>query len=175
MNKNSIYFIALVLISTFGAIKSQFGIDKAALYQNPCVSKTTCSACIQTEKCAWCMQPDFADRPRCFQPDLKTSTPCPEEFVVNPDNELIMVRDHALSRGGQVLSGGGMVSGGTIDEEESGSSSMSGGSSASRGSSGSGGASGSGAGSVVQISPQQVHLKLRISKKVSRKILQDSH
>lgn len=164
MNKSSIYFLALVLISTFGTIQSQFGGEKTVSFQNPCVSKTSCSACIQTQKCAWCMQPEFGDRPRCFQPDLKPSTPCPEEFVINPDNEQIMIRDYALSRGGKALSGGGgMVSGGTIEEEESGHSSMSGSSSASGGASMSGGSSGSASGSVVQISPQHVHLKLRIS------------
>lgn len=164
MNRNSIYFLALVLISTFGAIESQFGFEKAALFQNPCVSKTSCSACIQTEKCAWCMKPDFGDRPRCFQPDVKLATPCPEEFVVNPDNEQIMIQDWALSRGGgQTLGGGGRVSGVSIEEQESGGSSMSGGSHASGGSSMSGGSRGSAGGSVVQISPQKVHLKLRIS------------
>lgn len=56
------------------------------------------------------------------------------------------------------------MSGGSISEQESGFGSMSGGSSGSSGSSMSGGASGSGSGSVVQISPQHVHLKLRISK-----------
>lgn len=163
MNKNSIYLLAFVLLSTFGAIESQFGIDKAALFTNPCVSKTNCGACIQTQKCAWCMQPDFGDRPRCFQPDLKPATPCPEEFVVNPDNEQIMIRDYALSRGGQYLSGGGMVSGGSMSGQESSSGSMSGQSSGSGGSSMSGSASGSGKGGAVQISPQEVKLKLRIS------------
>jgi integrin beta 1 len=163
MNKNSMYLIAFVLLSTFGAIESQFGIEKGSLSANPCVSKTSCSGCIQTQKCAWCMQPDFGDRPRCFQPDLKPATPCPEEFVVNPDNEQIMIEDYALSRGGEYLSGGGMVSGGSMSGHESSSGSMSGGSSSSGGSSMSGGSSGSGRGSVVQISPQKVHLKLRIS------------
>lgn len=164
MNKCSIYLVAVVLLSAFGAIESQFGIEKAALFQNPCVSKTSCSACIQTQKCAWCMQPEFGDRPRCFQPDVKPSTPCPEEFVINPDNEQILIRGAALSRGSKATSGGGgRVSGGTYEEEESGHSSMSGSSSASGGSSMSGGASGSGSGSVVQITPQHVHLKLRIS------------
>ena len=164
MNKSSIYFLALVLICSFGAIESQFGTsEKVALFQNPCVSKTSCSGCIQTQNCAWCMQPDFGDRPRCFQPDLKLATPCPEEFVVNPDNEQIMVRDYALSRGGKALSGGTMVSGGSVYEEESGSSSMKGGSQSSGGFRESGGGSSSASGGVVQISPQEVHLKLRIS------------
>lgn len=160
---NSIYLLAFVLLSTFGAIESQFGIDKSALFTNPCVSKTTCSACIQTQKCAWCMQPDFGDRPRCFQPDLKPATPCPEEFVVNPDNEQILIENLSLSRGGEFIGGGGMVSGGSMSGHEESSSSMSGGSSGAGGSSVSGGASGSGHGHVVQISPQKVHLKLRIS------------
>lgn len=163
MKKNSINLLALVLLSTFGAIESQFGIDTASLSANPCVSKTNCGACIQTQNCAWCMQPDFSDRPRCFQPDLKPSTPCPEEFVVNPDNEQIMMRDYGLSRGGESVSGGTMVSGGSMSGHESSSGSMSGSSQGSGGSSMSGSGSGSGKGSVVQIRPQEVRLKLRIS------------
>lgn len=163
MNNSSIYFLALVLISTFGAIQSQFGFDRSVSLQNPCVKKTTCSACIQTEKCAWCMQPDFGERPRCFQPDLKPQTPCPEEFVVNPDNEIYAIQADALSRGGKQLSDGKWVTGVSGFEQEGGMGSMSGGSSASGGSSMSGSASGSGSAKVVQISPQNVNLKLRIS------------
>lgn len=109
------------------------------------------------------MKPDFGDRPRCFQPDVKLATPCPEEFVVNPDNEQIIMQDWALSRGGtQSSSGGGRVSGGSIDEQESGGSSMSGGSQSSGGSSMSGGGHGSAGGRIVQVSPQIAKLKLRV-------------
>lgn len=166
MNRNMILLHALVLLGIFGAIESQV-FDKAALFTNPCTGKTNCGSCIQTSNCAWCMQPDFGDRPRCFQPDLKPATPCPEEFVVNPDNEQIMIRDEMLSRGGQYLGGGTMVSGGSASGQQSGSGSMSGSSSASGGSSMSGSASGSGSGSVVQISPQEVKLKLRISELIN--------
>jgi integrin beta 1 len=162
MYKNMIYLHALVLLSIFGAIESQL-MSKAALSTNPCTGKTNCGSCIQTSTCAWCMDPDFGDRPRCFQPDLKPATNCSEEFVVNPDNEQIMMRDEMLSRGGQYLGGGSMVGGGSMSGHSSGSGSMSGSSSGSGGSSMSGSASGSGKGSVVQISPQEVKLKLRIS------------
>lgn len=163
MDKSLTCFLgACVLISVFGAIESQSG--NIALAQNPCVTKATCGSCIQTQKCAWCMQPEFGNRPRCFQPDINAAKGCPEEFVVNPDNEQIIEKGWALSRGGgQTLGGGTMVSGGSMYEEESGQSSMSGHSSASGGSSMSGGSSGSASGGVVQISPQRVNLKLRIS------------
>jgi integrin beta 1 len=160
MNKNMICVQALVLLSIVCAIESQ-SIDKAALFTNPCTGKTNCGLCIQTSSCAWCMQPDFGDRPRCFQPDLKPATPCPEEFVVNPDNEQIMMREAMLSRGSAYLGDGSMVSGGSASGHGSSSGSMSGHGSASGGSSGHGSSSGSG--SVVQISPQEVKLKLRIS------------
>lgn len=110
------------------------------------------------------MQPDFGDRARCFQPDVKPASTCPEEFVINPDNEQILVRSEALSRGGMSMSGGGYESGGTYYEEGGSQGSISGGTSGISGGSGSGGSSGSSSGGVVQISPQHVQLKLRISK-----------
>jgi integrin beta 1 len=163
MEKSSIYFLgAFVLISIFSAIESQS--SSLALTQNPCVTKANCGSCIQTQKCAWCMQPEFGDRPRCFQPDINAAKGCPEEYVVNPDNEQLIERGWGLSRGGgQSSDGGTMVSGGSVYEEESGHSSMSGSSSASGGSSMSGSSSGSSSGGVVQITPQRVNLKLRIS------------
>lgn len=165
MNRNSIYIIAIILISSISAITTQsLGIDKAELKQDSCVSKTSCGSCIQTQKCAWCSQPEFGDRPRCFMPDVRPAVPCPEELIVNPDNEQIFVSNSSLSKGGkQISGGGGMVSGGTYEEFQSGQSSMSGGSSASGGSSMSGGASGSSESSIVQIQPQHVALKLRVS------------
>jgi integrin beta 1 len=135
----------LVLLSIIGFIVAQ---PQNLPGSNPCTGKTDCGSCIQIDVCAWCMQPDFGDRPRCFQPDLKSSSPCPEEFVFNPDNEQIMMSEAMLSRKSAL--GQGSSSG-----------SMSGHGSASGGSSGHGSSSGSG--SVVQISPQEVKLKLRIS------------
>ena len=163
MTRYSILLLASVLLSTFIVINSQNLEKPVALTQNPCTSKTTCSSCIQTQKCAWCMQPEFGERPRCFQPDLRPATLCPEEFVVNPDNEAILYRALALSRAGYELTGGGMASGGSFEGEGHGSSSMSGSVSTSGGGSASGGASGSASGGVVQVSPQHVGLRLRVS------------
>lgn len=68
---------------------------------NKCTSKSSCSACIQTPDCAWCSNPDYGDRPRCYQPDLRTYQQCDEAFVVCPDNEQIMIAEsesHLFSR-----------------------------------------------------------------------------
>ena len=45
------------------------------LGQNPCVSKQTCSECLQTPTCAWCSQPGYAASdgsplPRCNQEEF---------------------------------------------------------------------------------------------------------
>lgn len=42
----------------------------ALLGQNPCVSKQSCSECLQTAACAWCSRPEFtaadgSPLPRC--------------------------------------------------------------------------------------------------------------
>lgn len=159
---NSMYFLAAVLLSMLGAIESQ-SIVNPTLSANPCANKLNCGACIQTQSCAWCMDPEFGDRPRCFAHELKPATTCPEEFVVNPDNEQIMVKDDALSRGGVAISDGTIVSGGSMSGHESSSGSMSGNSQSSGGSNMQGSGSGQKSEDVVQISPQEVRLKLRIS------------
>lgn len=149
MNKYSLSVFVLVLINLVSLSHSQFGgVDKPAAYsQSSCASKETCSSCIQTPKCAWCAQDDFGDRPRCFQPDLKPATSCDEAFVVDPGNEMALLSSNALSRGS------GMYSESSHQSEHS---------SSSRGSSSKGGSS-SASGGVVQISPQHVKLKLRVS------------
>ena len=45
------------------------------LGQNPCVSKQTCSECLQTPSCAWCSQPQYSASdgsplPRCNQEEF---------------------------------------------------------------------------------------------------------
>ena len=45
------------------------------LGQNPCVSKQSCSECLQTPTCAWCSQPGYAASdgsllPRCNQEEF---------------------------------------------------------------------------------------------------------
>lgn len=116
MNKASVLFVALAFINTFGAIESQFDSEKAELHENVCSYKTTCASCIQTPKCAWCMQ-------TCFQSDQEA--PCAEEFVFNPNNAQSLIRNLPLSRGDR---------------------------------------SGNSGSSAVQIKPQHVQLKLRVSK-----------
>lgn len=104
--------------------------------QNSCVTKANCSACIQTPKCSWCTQPQFGDGPRCFKPELKSPSQCPEEFIIDPQNEQILIRNEALSRRAKTSSSGSSASsGGSGYESES----------------------------LIQISPQEVKLKLRIS------------
>lgn len=135
--------------------------------QNPCVNKRNCHECIQTQSCAWCMQPDFGERPRCFQPSYTTLGACKEEFTWNPDNEQKLIINRELTRAGSRNAGGQMVYGGSYEANSSHSSSFSSHSSTSYGASSRASASGSSSGEIVQISPQRVNLKLRISKFLS--------
>ncbi|XP_037807558.1 integrin beta-PS isoform X1 [Lucilia sericata] len=134
------------------------------LIQNPCVNKRTCHECIQTQSCAWCMQPDHGDKPRCFQHSY--SNVCPEEFIWNPDTVQSFTINRELTRAGYAAgaAGGQMSYGGSYYANSSYSSSSSGSYSGSYGASGAAGAAGSFSGSdIVQISPQRVSLKLRIN------------
>lgn len=157
--------LVLLLLVTLVPTYGQFS-DKLSVAQNPCVSKTTCRDCIQTKSCAWCMEPDFGDRSRCFQPSVASITgSCPEQYTWNPDHEeRILIREE-LTRAGKSAAGGsasGVHISSSGEYSASGSSSSSGTfSSSSRGS-----ASGSrsSSGKIVQIYPQRVGLKLRISK-----------
>ena len=64
-------------------------------HSNPCDKKETCSACLQTEACAWCMQPDYLGpdgslRPRCkeeefFQAPSRVS--CSSDYITKPNKE----------------------------------------------------------------------------------------
>ncbi|XP_023340039.1 integrin beta-PS [Eurytemora carolleeae] len=84
----------LLLVS---AVSAQFSYraDRGSglLIQNPCVSKETCSKCLQTPTCAWCMQPvynstDGSPLPRCNQEEffIGSNTRCESRFIVNPEN-----------------------------------------------------------------------------------------
>lgn len=157
----------LLLFGLFCISTSQGQIsERLPLLQNPCVTKTTCRDCIQTPSCAWCMDPDFGDKPRCFDPSYFTST-CPEAFTWNPDNEQSIYMNRLLSRAGARSGGGQWESGSSYEYSASGSSSFSSSSRGAHGSAASGAAAGAGAasgsGSIVQIAPQRVGLKLRIS------------
>lgn len=163
----------------------------AKLEQNPCTNKVNCRECIQTQNCGWCMKPDYGDLPRCFL-HTPNKEVCPEEFQWMPGtSERILINKDltkAISSGGAAWTGGGQFIGqeGSVHQSGSsgsysassssssyGSSSISGSSSSSgfSASAGSQSAYGSAAmgasaagGEIVQIKPQRVSLKLRISK-----------
>lgn len=179
-------FVLLCILSTEYIANSQFSPNVTPL--NPCSSKTTCRDCIQTKGCAWCMDPEYgSERPRCVDPSHFSFTQCRKEFIYNPDNEITIKMDHELTRSGQSIQGGVYSSGSSYSASSSGSSEISGSYSASGGSSMSGrqsssggsygsrsssmsGGSSSASGAafgfgsqIVQIRPQIVDLKLRIS------------
>lgn len=148
-----------------------------------CASKLTCHECIQAKSCSWCLQPDYGDKPRCFQPSHdKSINNCSEEYTWDPDNEQRLVIYEELTRGGISQSGGGggggqSMAGGYEASSSKGSHYSSGSSyenyskqtqtSASHSSRKSGMhtsyGSHSESGRIVQIYPQRVNLKLRIS------------
>lgn len=173
------------LVTLLALTISPIQCEQSDLYQlplqNPCVVKTSCRECIQTKACVWCMNPDFADKPKCFHPSsVSLYSSCGEQYIWDPDNAERIVIGRGLTRASSAMSssssGGGYVSGAygsssfsssSSRKEESSSSS---GFSASGGSSGSGSSHGSNSGSfsdssshIVQIYPQRVSLKLRAS------------
>lgn len=146
-----------------------------------CASKLTCHECIQTKSCSWCLQPDYGDKPRCFQPTHdKSINNCQEEYTWDPDNEQRLVIFEELTRGGIAQGGGGgqSMAGGSYEASSSKGRYHSSGStyesynretqsSASHSHRESGihtaYGSHSESGRIVQIYPQRVNLKLRIS------------
>jgi len=92
--------LLLALLVVLPAIYGQYSYkqDRSSriLIQNPCVSKETCSKCIQTPTCAWCMQPvynstDGSPLPRCNQEEFylasSSRAQCESRFIVNPQND----------------------------------------------------------------------------------------
>lgn len=107
ISRRSLYVCAVLLLVVVLAnfVQSQLA---EKLIQNPCVSKQTCHDCIQAKSCAWCLQPDIGDKPRCFQPSLSPlSGGCPEEYTYNPDNVETLLVKKALSRGGSSVASRG--------------------------------------------------------------------
>ena len=52
-------FVLLTFESQVSLVNCQFSRNdyrSGFLVQNPCVSKQTCSECLQTPTCAWCMK-----------------------------------------------------------------------------------------------------------------------
>lgn len=114
--------------------------------QNPCVNKASCHECIQTPTCAWCSQPEYGEKNRCFQPNLEDPLKqCDEAYIYNPDNVFSVVDNRNLSKASKYHS------------------SQSGAAASSSSSSSSSGSSYGGHSEAVQISPQRVSLKLRIN------------
>lgn len=180
-------YTSAVLLLVFVLARTAESQFPEKLIQNPCVSKTTCRDCIQTKSCAWCLQPDFGDKPRCFNPSLSAfAGGCPEEYTWNPDHEEhLLIREELTRAGSAAAHGGGQsIAGGTYEASSSrehyGSSSYSGSSySKQRESSATSSRKGysqntqfgsySSSGKIVQIYPQRVGLKLRISKILPKK------
>lgn len=112
---------------------------------------------------------NFGDRKRCFQPNINTNAnlQCDEAYIVNPDNVFSLIEARHLKKASSSRGSGydgGYEAGYEYSESHSSSGSFS--SSSSFGSGGSySGSSGYLQHEAVQISPQRVGLKLRISKK----------
>ncbi|XP_055388340.1 integrin beta-PS isoform X2 [Condylostylus longicornis] len=154
--------ITLCFVILFCAVihntNAQGFLDKYT--HNPCISKSSCRECIRTKSCAWCMKEDFGDSPRCFEPSVPSYRQCPEEFIVNPDNEEKILFGRNLTRAKKMItaqSDEGYFSGAGYQESYSYSSSS--GSS----SYGQNSYSYSQTRRIVQISPQRVSLKMRVN------------
>lgn len=100
------YIVALVVllcvVSSYQ--QKQIPVPEKLVNQNPCVSKQTCSECIQTSTCAWCAQPDYGNgtsTKRCFQPNRNSKTgklQCRSEYIINPDNVYTILQSRQLSK-----------------------------------------------------------------------------
>lgn len=177
IHRHSIYFYAVLVLTI------TLNVAQSASYESTpssCASKLTCHECIQAKSCSWCLQPDYGDKPRCFQPSHdKSINNCAEEYTWDPDNEQRLVIAEELTRGGISQSGGGQsIAGGSYEASSSKGSHHSSGStyesynrqtqtSATHSHKQSGMhtsyGSHSESGRIVQIYPQRVNLKLRIS------------
>lgn len=95
ISRHHTYWCALVLLVIISAnlVQSVF----VESLQRPCNGKKTCHECIQTKGCAWCAQPDFGER--CFQNNTSPVTgSCAEPFVFSPINEQQITRALELTR-----------------------------------------------------------------------------
>lgn len=166
-------FIVLALVLTLQIVVAAGPKAEKFTSQNPCASKSSCSGCIQTKTCAWCLQPqaDFGDNARCFQPSYDSNNVCPEEFTYNPDSQLTQIINKELSRSKrQSFLAGEDGAGGVVGESATGykqTSSSSGSYSSHSYNSQTGHTSTSTSWrseqEIVQIKPQRVNLKLRVS------------
>lgn len=171
----------LILLALFVSLHL-VAAAKPSTEQNPCSGKATCSQCIQTKTCAWCLQPqaNFEGRERCFQPSYDSLTTCPEEFTYNPDSQLTETINKELTRRKRLDAGAGYEddsAAAAAGYQQSSASNYSYSSSSYRSSSGSSSSSSSNSmswrseGEIVQIKPQRVNLRLRISEWMSGVVL----
>lgn len=178
ISRQSWYLCAVLLVAITSKLVQSASYESTA---SSCASKQNCHECIQTKSCSWCLQPDYGDKPRCFQPSHdKSINNCAEEYTWDPDNEQRLVIAEELTRGGIAQSSGGgqSIAGGSYEASSSKGSSSSSGStfesyskqtqtsasqSSRKTSSRTSYGSVSSSGRIVQIYPQRVNLKLRIS------------
>merc|ERR1719435_514145 len=103
--------ILLVIFSISALSSAQFSYreDRASsllVGQNPCVSKQTCSECMQTPTCAWCMEPDYLSAdgsplPRCNQEEfyvMSSRVQCSAEHIINPNNMFHILQNVELRK-----------------------------------------------------------------------------
>ncbi|XP_058126874.1 integrin beta-PS isoform X1 [Anopheles ziemanni] len=151
-----VMLVALALL----ALTVDSSAGQVASYQlTTCPGKTTCSQCIQTTNCRWCKKPNFT-QPRCHGQIEKY---CPEEYTVDPSNEFRLLLGRELTKATKRV---GALDGQSERESYYSSShyqSSSSSHSFQQSSSSSSYESESAAGSIVQISPQSVSLKLRLN------------
>lgn len=68
-------------------------------FDDPCVSRDTCSECIQRPTCAWCMQSmsDQGTGPRCFQSTNDSSLHCPVDKTQFSENGVTITSNMQFS------------------------------------------------------------------------------
>jgi len=105
-------YILLLLVPLASAQFYRQDRGSNLLIQNPCVSKETCSKCLQTPTCAWCMQPvynstDGSPLPRCNQEEFYTASSsraqCESRFIVNPQNEYMILQNEEYRQSSERL------------------------------------------------------------------------
>lgn len=95
ISRHHMYLCGLVMLVIISANLVQ-GVFVESL-QKPCDGKKTCHECIQTKGCAWCAQPGFGER--CFQKNTSPLTgTCEDPFIFSPNNEQIIVAASSLTR-----------------------------------------------------------------------------
>lgn len=170
-----LYAVLLLVIVSGNFVQTEYQSKQSHLTSS-CSSKTTCHDCIRAKSCVWCSQPDFGDRPRCFEPAIVRDY-CKEEFEYNPSSTQEMVQSEHLTvkdasaaqaqmlssiyRESQSTKSGYSSSNYSSHSYKSQSTSTSQGRSYAEESKGS--YSHSEGGKIVQIYPQRVKLQLRIS------------